>query len=428
MQLNSNQKQKVKEFWGNNLNDNKDLLILLNEVKRTVFGEKMHPFKLTQLNYHAYPKLNNKRYVQFLIPKKNRLKLRIIHAPNQGLKTILQILNLIFQCIEDAHHAATGFVPGKSIVDNALVHVGSQYVLNLDLQNFFPSISEGRIYNRLRFPPFNLNKETGREPLASFIASLCCHSIPQVVLENGIPTKKIASALPQGAPTSPTLTNFICTNLDRKLYSLAKNNGLKYTRYADDITFSSMYNAFDQNGKFMSKLKAIIQQEGFTINPDKTRLQKRGYRQEVTGLVVNEKVNVQKRYIKNVRFWLNAWEKYGEESANERFLTYYTKDKGHIKSITTENRSNKLRHVIGGKLLYLQMVKRLDDSLVNKLKMQYQKLLQPQHLSNISAIDTSIETNASDAKLHAAIKILISRGEAGIDAAMKIYLAKDGIQ
>jgi hypothetical protein len=109
---------------------------------------------------------------------------------------------------------------------------------------------------------------------------------------------------------------------------VARRFGLKYSRYADDITFSSMHNVYQPESDFLKELQRIILEQGFHIKESKTRLQKDGYRKEVTGLLVNEKANVQQRYIKQLRMWLYYWERYGYERAAGLFLQEYIADKG----------------------------------------------------------------------------------------------------
>jgi retron-type reverse transcriptase len=220
------------------------------------------------------------------------------------------------------------------------------------------------------YEPFNL--KGGKEPLAFLLASLCTHPFE---IEGDVRT-----VLPQGSPTSPTITNILCKKLDRRLNGLAKRFGASYTRYADDITFSSLHNIYhvesgsNLNSKgcydnFMAEVQRIIQIDGFEINYRKTRLQKEGYRQEVTGLIVNEKVNVRRRYVKHVRMWLNYWEKYGYEKAEQIFKRDYIADKGHVK-----NTGAHLINVLGGKIEYLRMVKGTEDSTYLRLLNRYNKL------------------------------------------------------
>jgi len=175
--------------------------------------------------------------------------------------------------------------------------------------------------------------------------------------------------LPQGAPTSPVITNIVCQKLDYLLSGVAKRFGLKYSRYADDITFSSMHNVYQPESEFLKELHRIIAEQNFHIKESKTRLQKDGYRKEVTGLLVNEKANVQQRYIKQLRMWLYYWERYGYERASRFFLQQYIVDKGHVR-----NGKPDMANVISGKLDYLIMVKGADNELYQKLKTRFEKL------------------------------------------------------
>ncbi|MFN8295702.1 MAG: reverse transcriptase domain-containing protein [Chitinophagales bacterium] len=358
-----------------------DFLGLLNYAKQLIYGEKTVPFEMKQLNYHINTKVNKNRYLQFSIKKKSGAE-RTIHAPSVGLKAIQKCLNLILQTVYTPHKSATGFVPEKSIVDNAKLHIGSIYVYNIDLKDFFPSIDQARVWGRLKCAPFNFNVENENIQLANIIAGLCCHEI-EVERKNpqsGEWEKTVKNVLPQGAPTSPMITNIICERLDHRLSGVAKRFGLHYSRYADDITFSSMHNTFVKEDKsvekifgdnttFIREINRIITDQKFTIKESKTRLQKQGYRQEVTGLLVNEKVNVQQRYIKQLRMWLYLWEKYGYEKAATYFSQHYIADKGHTKKLPPV-----MQNVISGKLEYLRMVKGSDNSTFKKLKQRYKKL------------------------------------------------------
>ncbi|MBK8626360.1 MAG: hypothetical protein IPN86_12600 [Saprospiraceae bacterium] len=205
--------------------------------------------------------------------------------------------------------------------------------------------------------------------------------------EKGEWTKVNKNVLPQGAPTSPTITNIICERLDRRLSGLAKRFGLKYSRYADDITFSSMHFEYSKDGEFIKELNRIITDQNFDIKDSKTRLQKQGYKQEVTGLVVNEQVNVNERYIKELRMWLYTWEKYGYEKAYNYFLLRYKTDKGHIKKGKPD-----MANVIAGKLDYLKMVKGSDNQLYSKLKGRFNLLIKVKPTSE-DAIKTESDSN-----------------------------------
>lgn len=335
------------------LKTKENLLDLLNEVKKEDLQDKAYLFTMKQLNYYCNPNRTSNRFVTFEIPKKAG-GVRTISAPSKGLKSILHYLNIILQSIYTPSKFATGFVIGKSIVDNASMHINQNYVFNIDLKDFFPSIHQARVWKRLQLPPFNFNKE-----IASLIAGLCCMKVER---EYENQTKKVEYVLPQGAPASPTITNMICDNLDRRLGGLAKRFGLRYSRYADDITFSSMHNVYREDGEFRKELVRIVTSQNFTINERKTRLQKLGSRQEVTGLILSSKVNVTKKYVREIRSLLYMWEKYGYEITSNKFVSHYKKEKGYLKKGMPV-----LENVLEGKLLYLKMVKGENDSVFKSL-------------------------------------------------------------
>lgn len=335
-----------------------DLLVLINYTKTSLYGDKVKPFTLKQLTYFAHPENCKNRYKTFSIKKKSGGD-RQINSPADGLRSILRVLNVIFQCCAIPHETANGFVLNKSIVTNAKRHLNKHYVYNIDLKDFFHSFDRNRVKMALMREPFSLNGD--KEPVAFIIASLCTH--PLLINES------LKVVLPQGSPTSPTLTNLLCLNLDRRLNGLAKKIGADYSRYADDITFSSHRNVFNSE-TFIKELKRIIEvDQDLRINDKKTRLQKFGFRQEVTGLTVNEKVNVQKRYVKQVRMWIYYWEKYGYSKAQQIFIKDYTKDKGHVKNLNSQ-----LSNVISGKLDFLRMVKGEGDSTYSSLNSRFFKL------------------------------------------------------
>lgn len=290
----------------------------------------------------------------------------MITAPNPGLKAFQKCLNYVFQLVYTPNAHAYGFIPGKSVVDNASVHIGQNYVYNIDLKDFFPSNESGRLYKRLQSKPLFVNAE-----VASVITDLCCHPMEVERLdENGNVVRVIRSVLPQGAPTSPTLTNILCESLDFKLTKLAKKYGLNYSRYADDITFSSKHNVYQDDSKFIKSLRDIINRSGYTVNKEKTRLQKSGARQEVTGLVVSQnRVNVTKKYIRELRGMLYIWEKYGLHVLYDSFLPRYISEKGHVKKGNAD-----VVNVISGKLMYLRMVRGVDDSKYAKLQTRFDRL------------------------------------------------------
>jgi retron-type reverse transcriptase len=612
----------IVEAW-NSMTTKRDLLALLNYAKPLAHGAKTEPFKLKQLSWYSHPRLNRARYTTFTIKKRSGGE-RIINAPVKTLKSIQKTLAYILQCIYEPQDPAKGFVRGRSIVDNARIHQAQNYVYNIDLKDFFPSIEQARVWKCLQLYPFGLNakksshkpqmehqgsrlatllgmkpgvfnlagrgipqyikpkktnqeriselttlkenihsapeikfirksvfkvigqrgyeqfkksqdelelsekiefepgssfavirdkvdkyllplyidslinallgispshdlssinteylldgqvvqqyslgrhgkisfrasqsnegnvevtlenfqeaieaavlasfnpaavlnaedilkiheqydateddvthllksfpltihahicKQLGISPnikpepreesvnlvaprvrLASIIGALCCTEM-EVTRQKGDKEYAVVkrNVLPQGAPTSPVISNIVCRKLDHRLSGLARRFGLQYSRYADDITFSSMHNVYNADSEFLKELNRIITDQRFQINQTKTRLQKEGYRQEVTGLIVNEKVNVQRRYVKELRMWLYYWERYGYERAYRFFLQQYAET---IKSGSKGQPD--MFCVISGKLDYLRMVKGAENEQYLKLESRLEKII-----------------------------------------------------
>lgn len=325
------------------------------ELEDCGLSAKFHPIKMKQLNYYSNPKHTFHRYKQFEIPKKSGGK-RTITAPQSGtFRFILSALNELFKALYTPSDYAMGFAESRSIVTNAEVHKGQNYIFNIDLKDFFPSIRQARVWKRLQLAPFNFSEE-----IARVTAGLCAMQVNE---DDGTSD----FVLPQGAPTSPIITNMICDKLDRRLAGLAKRIGLRYTRYADDITFSSLHYVYSQKGEFRKELERIITDQGFTINEKKTRLQTRIMRQEVTGITVSDKLNVAQKYVREIRDLLYIWEKYGYVDAFRKFLPKYKAEK--------QRKGNPdLINVLSGKLLYLKMVKGEEDSVYLRLSQKFNKL------------------------------------------------------
>lgn len=336
------------------------LLDLLNEIKADLAGTAAYPFTMSKMMRLCNPRIGLERYHSFEIPKKSG-GVRLIFAPEGNLKWMQLCLNEIFKALYTPSPYAMGFTQGRSIVSNAVRHLHQNYVFNIDLCDFFPSISQARVWKRLQLPPFNFTKE-----VASVVAGLCSIRMLDIVDGN---LRLVSYKLPQGAPTSPLLTNAICDTLDRRLAGLARRFGLHYTRYADDITFSSMHNVYQDGSPFRHELERIVSGQHFKINAKKTRLNHRGERQEVTGLTVGEKVNVARRYVKDVRAILHIWERYGMNAAVAKFYPRYKTEKGSL-----HNGDPDMENVIAGKLCYLKMVKGQHDPVYVKLQEQFDRL------------------------------------------------------
>lgn len=236
-------------------------------------------------------------YKEFDIPKKSGGTRRIT-APVGKLKGVLKCLSQILAPYYSPLESTHGFTVGRSVASNASVHVDKNYVLNIDLRDFFPSISSARVKKAL------LNHGLNQE-----VSELISRLVTIPVAKEG--SQITVHALPQGSPCSPLISNMVCQNLDRRLAGLAKRFGVEYTRYADDMTFSSNHHVYAAGEEFFTELRRIIEDCGFTINERKTRLQKRGSRQEVTGVIVNEKTNAHRSFRKNLRAAVFAAETFG---------------------------------------------------------------------------------------------------------------------
>jgi hypothetical protein len=264
---------------------------------------------------------NHGPYTRFTIPKKNG-KAREICAPKAQLCWVQRrILDEILAKVAP-HHAAHGFVAGRSTVTNATPHLGAALLVKFDLTDFFPTIHYYRVlglFARLGYPvgDARFTTDDDSKKLAPVLARLCCHTPdPNVWGE---------ARLPQGAPTSPALSNLVCRRMDARLTGLARRNAAVYTRYADDLTFS-FKNADGINlGRFRWWVNQICHQEGFFINEAKFRVIRAAQRQMVTGLVVNEVLRVPRDERRAFRAILHNCRKHGVEAqarGNPKFTQY----------------------------------------------------------------------------------------------------------
>ena len=270
-------------------------------------------FRPKAVSYILYKQPAATKYKTFQIPKRNGGQ-RTIKAPVDALKVLQRKLsNLLQDCVDEINAAklrkdrtAHGFKRKRSIISNARQHRHRRWVFNLDLEDFFPSINYGRVRGfLLKNRDFKLH-----ENVATVIAQIACHE----------------NSLPQGSPCSPVISNLVAHLLDMHLVKLASDAGCTYSRYADDLTFSTNKREFPADiaaplstGGAASHLwlpgealHGVIERTGFRINARKTHMMYRASRQEVTGLVVNEKINVRWEYRHNVRAMVHSLVKTGE--------------------------------------------------------------------------------------------------------------------
>lgn len=252
------------------------------------------------INYLLYNIKTDNLYTTFTIPKKKGGE-RVIHAPKKELKSLQKKLaDILWECYLESLESKSkdknfkipvlshAFEKGKSIITNSQMHRNKKYILNIDLKDFFDSFNFGRVRGFfIKDRDFAVSSE-----IATVIAQIACYQ----------------GKLPQGAPSSPIITNLITRILDYRIVKIAKKYRFTYSRYADDMTFSTnrelnsnKLRASKELDNFLTELEEVIISSGFEINPKKTRLSNNMQRQEVTGLVVNKKINVKREYVKNTR-------------------------------------------------------------------------------------------------------------------------------
>jgi len=237
-----------------------------------------------------------------------------------------------------------------------------EWVLNLDLKDFFPSITFPRVIGLFKKKPYEIDP-----PAATVLAQICCFE----------------DKLPQGAPTSPIVSNMICAKLDNELNRLARKHRCKYTRYADDISFSRYNYDFppalarinpQRQVEVGEELNYIIGENWFEVNLDKVRLRRRNLRQEVTGLTVNDfnnsgRPNVKRQYVRQIRAMLHAWERYGLENAEKEFLKRHDK-----KYRAPFKKPPLLEQILNGKIGFLGMVIGKDNHVYLRYYHQFRRL------------------------------------------------------
>lgn len=269
----------------------------LRDAEKLEDVAQMLGFTPSGLSFVLYKLPDSKKYILFEVPKRDGGK-RQIRAPEARLSLLQRRLaTLLTECLEELKREnpprrslAHGFEKDRSIITNAKLHQRRRYVFNLDLADFFPSINFGRVRGFfLKDKSFEL-----KPPVATVLAQIAC-------FEN---------ELPQGSPCSPVISNLIGHVLDGRLARLAKTHKCTYSRYADDITFSTSRKDFPPEiavstgvatWRVGDELRGRIKDAGFEINDKKTRMQFRSSRQVTTGLIVNDKVNIRREYIRASR-------------------------------------------------------------------------------------------------------------------------------
>lgn len=303
---------------------------------------QMSPAELKKIWWYRH-----RMYIQFNIAKGSG-KVRTITAPDRRLKILQQKLAPLLDQLYRVRNPVHGFVPQRSVKTNAEAHGRRRFILNLDLKDFFPTITEKRIVGLLESLGIN-------NRVSEIVARLCCNM----------------GQLPQGAPTSPVLSNMICFRLDTDLLLIAKKSRAIYTRYADDITFSSYQplsplfeGTLPTAGRFSTDLLApdmrgAIISNGFTLHPDKAHYADRNSRRMVTGVKINAGLNVDRRYVRRIRAILHSVEKLGVVDAQAKYSS-------------GGGRGNLDAH-LRGKIAYVAHLKGQTDPVVRSLAQRYNK-------------------------------------------------------
>lgn len=235
---------------------------------------------------------------------------RTISRPQKKLAAAQQWILDSLLSQTPVHDAAHGFVPGRSTLTGAQPHVGSQIVVNMDLQDFFPTIDFARVAGLFR--------ALGYSPAVATIFALLCTESPRRVIRSGGETLHAAvgnRSLPQGACTSPALSNLIAKRLDKRLAGTAKSIGWQYTRYADDLTLSTKVNS-SKVGYVLARVRHLAKEEGFVVKESKTRVLRQCTQQSVTGIVVNDRPSIDRKTIREIRAILHRAKFEGLEKQN----------------------------------------------------------------------------------------------------------------
>ncbi|WP_081403525.1 reverse transcriptase domain-containing protein [Acinetobacter soli] len=279
------------------------------------------------------------------MPKKDG-GIRQLYVPNQLIKKIQKQIFDDLQPIYSPRACAFAYVKGRNIKEHAKKHVNKRWILRVDLQDFFPNIHFGRV--RGIFKLLGCNEE-----ISTYLAQLCCYE----------------GKLPQGTSTSPLISNILASKMDRQLSEMAKQNQCFYTRYCDDLYFSTNRKLFPQNLAFFDNssgnrfcqlgedLKNIIDSNDFIVNEKKVYLSDKSNRQFVTGLIVNEKLNINRKFVRSLRPDLKK-----------------LKDNPNYKNEYFEKYNKNLLAKIRGKIEFIGYIRGYEDTLYRKYALELSKL------------------------------------------------------
>jgi RNA-directed DNA polymerase len=262
-------------------------------------------------------KLHHYRYEWLTRPGRTP---RLLEIPDERLRRVQRLLLRSVIALIPVNDAAHGFITARSAATEAALHTGREIVVSLDLTTFFTRVRASRIYGVFRQSGFP-------ESVAHLMTGLCTSSVPPRVIaampRGGDSDERFAQRqalaanhLPQGAPTSPLVANLAIRRLDSRLAGWAKSVGATYTRYADDFAFSGDHELARRPDAFIRGVERIVLDEGHAINQRKTRVRRSGVRQTVTGIVVNEHINVSRREYDQLKAILHNCAVHGSQSQN----------------------------------------------------------------------------------------------------------------
>jgi len=348
------------------LNINNLFLIKDSKDLANKMGINLRNLRFLTYTQKLSPTIN---YIHFKMAKKTG-GFREISAPKPQLKRLQywileNILNRV--AVSDEAH---GFVTNRSIVTNATPHIGKAVIINCDLENFFPTLSYPRVKGLFKSLGYSAE-------VATVLAILTTEAETKEVVLDGEKLYLYTGNryLPQGSPASPMITNLICRKLDKRMKSVAHMFGFTYTRYADDMTFSSSEYTYIHN--MMNYIETVTYEEGFVLHPKKTKIIRKGSRQEVTGIVVNEKLSINRKELKNFRALLYQIEQSGVEGKS------------------WHGKSENLMASIWG---YANFIKMVDAKKGAKYMAQVKAILERHPIENLSSTTNEFRTKSANAE------------------------------
>lgn len=348
-----------------------DSLILFKNLKTSKDVANFFQVPERQLLYILYFENPEKEKYKTRNIKIKRGGLRELNIPNNSLNILQYKIKPFLEITYKIKKPVHGFIKDRSILTNAKEHLKSKIILNVDLEDFYGTISFARVRGLFMSKSFDMGQAA-----ATIIAQLTTYK----------------NKLPQGACTSPIISNLIASHLDKNLVRIATKYHATYTRYADDITFSTTKKEFHKNlvnsignpisGKteLGDELKYAIENSGFKINYSKLRLQIKSVRQEVTGLTINEFPNVKRKFVRQIRAMIHAYQKFGPELAEKIHFEQF-----NFKYEPKEYTGKIFINVLLGKVAFLKMIRGKNDAILSNLvkKIENTDIKLPSYLKEI---------------------------------------------